>query len=659
MRLLLLPLLITSFLPVTADEFDVALLRPTRYLAEHPGGANDAHTYLQNARDILDVAGLRHHTVDEAEILAGSLSTAEFLICPYNPYMTAEVAKAIHAFLDAGGHALFCYFCEDSLRERLGLGELLYTSGGDEGLFRNLASTGLAPRGMPATLRQGSWNAYLLASLDDSISRPVLEWIAEDGQTNSGPAMTVSSEAAWFGHVMVGGNLPEKARMLLSVIGNWNPQVWDRAVQHALRPDLGFRFAEDIAALQSMSEGRPDASAAAGRLATQHEQIRREAGKVEPWETIQAAQDWRQGLRDVYMTCLPSASDDMRGAWVVMPGGCGDWGWERTAQVAAENGLTDLFVRVEWGGRASYPSEVIPSRLEPGAPDPVAQGIAACHRHGLRYHAWFISLNWRTPPPDLVQAISAQGLWQYSPDGLETVREGGDRSHWLNPSEPGVVDLQARMMSEVVAKYPVDGVHYDYIRYENYNGSYGERDRARFEAWASVKVGNWPADVLPASGGKPAGPLHEKFLEWRCEQVSNVVFASSAAVRAANPTCSISAAVYPSWPSHRLTVGQDWARWLREGWLDFVCPMVYDAPSYYDRHVDRVARLREAAGDRPLMAGLGSWLHTDPLTVAEQVVADRELGVDGFRLFSYTPELGESFLPALKRGVFAVPAKPR
>jgi len=354
----------------------------------------------------------------------------------------------------------------------------------------------------------------------------------------------------------------------------------------------------------------------------------------------------------VYMQSLPRRPDVMRGAWVVSPRGVGNWGWDKTARVAAENGLTDLVVRIEWGGRANYKSKVLRSRVEDGD-DPLAEGIAACHKHGLKYHAWFINLNWRTPVQEIIDEMLAKGLWQVAPDGDARIQEGRDRIYWLNPSEPGVVRLQADMMAEVAANYDVDGVHFDYIRYENYSGSYGPRDRERFEQWAKVKAAKWPEDVLPARGDVEAGPLHERFCDWRVEQISNVVEACSKAVRAAGPSCRISAAVYPSWPYHRKTVGQDWPRWLQEGWIDFICPMTYDTPGRFDRHTDRVRRQREAAADKPLIVGLGSWLHPTALTVAESIVADRDLGADGFLLFSYTPQLGDEMLPALRSGVFA------
>jgi hypothetical protein len=79
--------------------------------------------------------------------------------------------------------------------------------------------------------------------------------------------------------------------------------------------------------------------------------------------------------------------------------------------------------------------------------------------------------------------------------------------------------------------------------------------------------------------------------------------------------------------------------------------MSYDAPAYYDRHEQRVIAQREAAGPFPLYSGIGAWLQPDAVAVADQIATDRAHGVDGFVLFSYTPELGEDVLPRLHEGL--------
>jgi hypothetical protein len=63
--------------------------------------------------------------------------------------------------------------------------------------------------------------------------------------------------------------------------------------------------------------------------------------------------------------------------------------------------------------------------------------------------------------------------------------------------------------------------------------------------------------------------------------------------------------------------------------------------------------LQCCGASRPLGAvGLGAWLHDEAPTIADQIVADPELGADGFVLFSFTPWLGTEVLPRLRGGVF-------
>ena len=631
------------------EEYDVVLLRPTRYLAEKPKMAGDAHRYLQSGRRVLDAAGLRRHTITEEQALEQGFPEGEFLLCAYNPNMAPDMAAAIGGFLDAGGHAMFCYYLEASLRERFGMGELVYTPEGEAKLFRQLRATAKAPPGMPALVRQDSWNAYLPETVGARM-QVIGNWLAADGQTSGGPGLLKSDEAVWMGHIFTAGDVGAKAQMMLALIGSYDPQMARGAAGRALDAACDFRRAGGAEKLVELARGTKTESDAT-QLA---EDIRQARGKLDqsaPAEAFTGVAELRERATAVYLESLPSRQDAMRGAWVVSPRGVGDWGWDKTVRVAAENGLTALFVRIAWRGQAHYQSKVLPMAVEPGD-DPLREAVEACHKHGLKIHAWFINLNWRTPPQALIDEWTEAGRWQLAPDGEAGIFEAGDRVYWVNPSDPRNVAHQAEMMAEVAANYAVDGVHFDYIRYENYNGSYGEADRQRFEEWMREPIANWPDDVLVGTRDRPAGPLHGFFCRWRTDQVSNVVRACAEAVRKASPDCKLSAAVYPSFPYHRKSVAQDWARWLRNGWLDFVCPMTYDSPSYYDRHVDRVGRQRPAA-EGPLMVGIGAWLHGDATTVADQIVADRELGADGFLLFSYTPWLGTEVLPRLRSGVFA------
>ena len=633
----------------TAQAYEVVLIRPTQYLADHPDRLSDASTFLGRARALLDEAGFEHHTLNEADVLQGGLSAGEFLLCAYNPDMPAEVAAAVAGFLDGGGRALFCYYLSDPLRDKLGLAPLQYAAAGDARTMEYLAAGPAPLAGQPRRVRQGSWNANLTQPTRPEVTMPA-RWLSADGKSSPGAALFIGPQAAFLGHVLTAGDTARKAELLAAIISHYRPGTWDLLASRVLDRAFVFRHAPDAAAFDALCR-TPRARDRLAKLRDESRDIDRARQHGHGPEAFRRSRDLRVEAERLYLACLPRRKNEFRGAWVVMPGGVGDWGWEKTARAARRNRLRALFVRVEWRGEAHYKSSVLPiaEEVRSGA-DPLRDAVAACHKHGVQVHAWFINHNWRTPPQELIDEFSAQGRWQVSPEGEDRVLEGGSRVYWLNPSDPRNVELQAKMMAEVARDYDVDGVHFDYIRYENYSGSYGAADRERFERDTGLTLASWPADVLPRRGDTPAGRLHEQFLEWRVTQVSNVVKACSEAVRAARPSCKLSAAVYPAWPAHRLQVGQDWPRWLAEGWIDFVCPMNYDPPGYYERHEQRVIAQRAAAGDHPLYSGIGSYLQPDAIAVADQIVSDRRNGADGVLLFSYTADLATDILPKLRRG---------
>ena len=108
-----------------------------------------------------------------------------------------------------------------------------------------------------------------------------------------------------------------------------------------------------------------------------------------------------------------------------------------------------------------------------------------------------------------------------------------------------------------------------------------------------------------------------------------------------NPHVRISAAVFADWPGCRESVGQDWARWCREGWLDAVCPMNYthDPAAFAAK---AAAHRAAVPPDFPILQGIGinagQGTMDDPGHVALHVTLARQAGAAGFLGFCYRPQ---------------------
>ena len=203
-------------------------------------------------------------------------------------------------------------------------------------------------------------------------------------------------------------------------------------------------------------------------------------------------------------------------------------------------------------------------------------------------------------------------------------------------------------MVEMGEKYPVDGIHFDYIRYANSNFCYCEKCHRNFERDAQVQVANWPQDVLQG------GPHYDSFQDWRREQITRVVRETHKRAHALRPDVVVSAAVFSNWPSSRVSIGQDAAAWAEEGIVDLLMPMTYTDSN------ERLSKLTEqhvelTRGRAILAEGIGAFSShsqfTGPDQLVQQIETARGLGADGFCIFSYGGSLkGGGFLPALAEG---------
>jgi uncharacterized lipoprotein YddW (UPF0748 family) len=310
----------------------------------------------------------------------------------------------------------------------------------------------------------------------------------------------------------------------------------------------------------------------------------------------------------------------------------------------ARSGVTDVFANVLWPGFALYASRDLP--VDPAVAahgELLAQGLAGAHAAGLKLHAWKVCWSAEKAPPALQARWCSEGRMQMS--------DAGRALNWLCPSDQRNRDLELSGVREVATRYAVDGIHLDYIRYPDSHACFCAGCRARFERAAGQPVRVWPRDALAG------GAQSEAFARWRTRQITDFVRACRAVVRAANPRLELSAAVYGTYPSCVRSVGQEWAEWLRDGTLDFACPMNYtEDPARFQRYLELQMQAVGPGLAGRVLPGLGVTASESRLSAVQtidQVVLARRAGAGGFALFALNPELAEGVLPALRLGLTA------
>ena len=381
------------------------------------------------------------------------------------------------------------------------------------------------------------------------------------------------------------------------------------------------------------------ASTAAGQTVPEAEkiisemtQLEREKGFPEFVEACRERHD-----EELYKAAAPlrdAKTLPFRGWWNHSGFGAYKGDWERTAAELEQAGFNAVFPNPIWSGEARYRSKIFPVSPEVDQyGDQLEECVKACHKHGIQVHVWKVNFN-------LKHRISEDMVEKYRQEKRLQVDDEGNEHPWLCPSNPINIDQEVNAMVEIATKYPVDGVHFDYIRYEGMKYCFCDGCREKFEKSIGKKVENWPKDCLD-------GDLKAQWTQWRADCITNIVRTTYHKIKAVRPDCKVSAAVFIHYPGVIKTIGQDWAAWANEGIVDFLCPMNYtlDANSYgrfYNRQKEFVKP------DFPLYPGVGEWKLTPDGTI-QQLLKAQENGCPGFMIYDLTEDAAGRILPLLKK----------
>lgn len=356
---------------------------------------------------------------------------------------------------------------------------------------------------------------------------------------------------------------------------------------------------------------------------------------------------------------------EMRAAWVPY--------WELTAPEKVEQavaragraGLNTLFVHARARGDAYYRSALAPRAegIADPAFDPLQHALDLCGARGIAVHAWFNALlvwSRATPPASPQHLLNARRDWlMVDPAGQVQgpARSGAGFSYeggyYLDPAVPAVGEHLAAVALELVRRYPVAGIHLDYIRHPGRVGP--GATRLSYTPAALARFRQAFAGLCPAGGALEGTPEWD---QWREDQVTGIVRRLALTLAGEPRRVQLSAACLARFDVARGRCYTTGTQWVRDGYLDFVCPMSYfsdaqEAHHYNDRWLEADRRR-----GRRVVPGLGAFVNA-PGALARQIANVRRLGCGGFALFSIT-DLTDPYIQALTDpgGPLAGPAGP-
>ena len=365
-------------------------------------------------------------------------------------------------------------------------------------------------------------------------------------------------------------------------------------------------------------------------------------------------------------------------------------------RTARDHGFNTLLVQVRGRGDAYFKSTLEPRaadlQRQPASFDPLATVLARAHESGLRVHAW-VNVNlvssatdlpiatthlihrhpeWLMVPRDLVQELSKVpedspayvgkiARWtraQTSGPANAAAIEG----LYASPILPAAADHVNNVVRDLVARYDVDGVHFDYARYPSERFDYSRasirafRDALRPQLTSAVRRemdGHEEDDALAYPDA-----FADAWKAFRIARMTALITRLRATVKSARPNMLVSVATAPDIQEARDHRLQDWAGWLQAGLVDAVAPMAYTPEPA--KFAEQIAAARDVKGGRAVWAGIGAYRLTPAQTI-ENIETARRLGAAGVVLFSYDSLIDPrqsppDYIAVVGRSAFAKPA---
>jgi uncharacterized lipoprotein YddW (UPF0748 family) len=314
------------------------------------------------------------------------------------------------------------------------------------------------------------------------------------------------------------------------------------------------------------------------------------------WLTIALATVVALSLRSLALAAdVPSPPREFRAAWIATVANI-DWPSRKGLPTAEQKkelialfdkavdlNLNAVVLQIRPSADAMYPSQFEPwseyltgEMGQPPKPfyDPLKFAVDEAHRRGLQLHVWFNPYRVRQsgaesePTPDHASVADADIVRDYGP------------FKWFDPGEPKALKRFIDVVTDVVKRYDIDGIHIDDYFYPY-----------------PIDGQQFPDDESYARAQEAGETLGRD--DWRRQNCDRLVEQMYKAVKKEKPWVLVGISPFGIWrPGHPVGIQgldqyavlyADARKWLREGWVDYFTPQLYwqvEGPQSYPKLLD-------------------------------------------------------------------------
>ena len=303
-----------------------------------------------------------------------------------------------------------------------------------------------------------------------------------------------------------------------------------------------------------------------------------------------------------------------------------------------------VFIQVRGRGYSFYDSNIVPKHpnIDPDF-DPLEYAITLGNALGIEVHAWlnsYILWSSKYEPENPEHLYHTHKEWTEADRNLKMdsqIKLSEPKSpQWegiyLSPLHPEVNTYLLSVYSEIINEYKIEGIHLDYIRFQDEIYGWNRYGMKEFEKIYDFSPRDITRGIIPPD---IADSIRIAWKQFRLDAVSELVHDTYGIIQNSGKEIALSAAVKPNLMEARNRWNQDWGHWVQEGYIDFVVPMNYFKEIRHFNNSVQIMKSNLHADDmNRIIMGVSTY-NQDAQSAADKILLSRLNGFRGISIFSY------------------------
>jgi len=312
------------------------------------------------------------------------------------------------------------------------------------------------------------------------------------------------------------------------------------------------------------------------------------------------------------------------------------------------NNINKLFFQVRSRGDALYTSNLVPKyeKLD-SLFDPLQYVIEKTENTEIKIHAWFNTyILWSSkekPIDDNHFYYKCEDCFQVDLNGKSDKSIELDQFHsldwegiFLSPLHPDVNFHLLNILDELIYNYNLDGIHLDYLRYQDDFYGYNNYGLIEFEKLYSVNPIDLKRGIISERFGYEQNYVDSIKYEWdkfKMNKISEFIRSIKYLIIKDSLNLELSAAVKPDILESKYRWYQDWESWIEEDIIDYCVIMNYYSDLNKFNSINKIIST-QIKDKSKINLGISTF-NQSPNLIANKILIARLEGYKQFTLFPY------------------------